>query len=84
MPDPGYLLFELGYLTEEVAASALGVDDKTLAGYRTGGIGPEHAVVGRAIYYSKTALAKWLEAGGTRGREQAVALTPMRRVGGRR
>jgi hypothetical protein len=80
MPDPGYLLTELEFLEEEAAAVALGIESKTLADYRKTGVGPEHAVVGRKILYSKEALLAWLKAGGTRDRGgDVVAPTPMRR-----
>jgi hypothetical protein len=65
---PGYLLTELGYVDEIEAATAIDVTHKTLVGYRQQGIGPEYTEVARRILYSKTALAKWLETGGTRGR----------------
>jgi hypothetical protein len=65
---PGYLLSQLGYIDEIEAAAAIDVTQKTLVGYRQQGIGPEFTEVARRILYSKTALAKWLETGGTRGR----------------
>jgi hypothetical protein len=65
---PGYLLAELGFVDEIEAAAAIDVTPKTLVEYRKQGIGPEFTEVARRILYSKAALAKWLEAGGTRGR----------------
>jgi Helix-turn-helix domain len=65
-PPEGYLLTELGYLDEIEAAAALNIEPKTLAEYRKTGVGPDYAVVARRILYSKAALAKWLEAGGSR------------------
>ena len=58
------LLLELGYLAEDATAAALGIEPKTLETYRKEGSGPEHAVVGRSIYYSREAIAVRPKAGG--------------------
>jgi hypothetical protein len=64
---PGHLLTELGYLDEIDASLALGVTIQTLVQYRKAGIGPEHTVIARKVFYSRDALAGWLANGGTRG-----------------
>lgn len=66
----GPLLLELGYLSERDAAAALGLHEQTLAQYRRQSIGPEHAQLARLVVYSRSALQRWLESGGTRGRDQ--------------
>jgi hypothetical protein len=66
LPPNGDLLREWGYLDEARAAFSLDLSPQTLIDYRKSGIGPEFAVCGRAILYSRDSLQKWLEAGGTR------------------
>ena len=44
--------------------------EKTLIEYRKAGCGPKHAEIARRILYSRKALAEWLDAGGTRGRDE--------------
>jgi hypothetical protein len=65
-PAPGYLLAELGYEDEIEAAASLDLTPKTLGEYRKQGIGPDYCEVGRRIFYSREARAKWLANGGTR------------------
>jgi hypothetical protein len=63
---PGFLLAELGYLTETEAAEALDLSLPTWVEYRKRGTGPEYTVVGRKIFYSVDGIAEWLANGGTR------------------
>ena len=63
---PGYLIDDLGYLTEIQAAAALGITAKTLIEYRQAGTGPQHVELARKIYYGPRRLAEWLDAGGAR------------------
>jgi hypothetical protein len=82
LPPQGFLLKDLGYLEEPIAAIALDLMPPTLIEYRKAGIGPDYTVVGRTIFYSPTSLQKWLENGGTRAfehgptREAALAERP--------
>jgi hypothetical protein len=66
LPPQGFLLDELDYLEERLAAIALDLAPQTFTDYRKAGIGPEYTIVGRTILYSKGNLQKWLDAGGTR------------------
>jgi hypothetical protein len=70
LPPQGFLLEDLGYLEEPLAAIALNLMPPTLVEYRKRGIGPDYTVVGRTILYSRANLQKWLENGGTRAFEQ--------------
>jgi hypothetical protein len=81
MPEPGYLLAELEYLEEADAADALGIALATLQGYRKNRSGPDYTEVGRGIFYSKQALAAWLQAGGTKAceRDDVTPITNRRR-----
>ena len=74
LPPQGFLLDELGYLDEQMAAIALDVALQTLIEYRKGGIGPDYAIVGRTVFYSPGNLKKWLEAGGTRASIESGAI----------
>lgn len=52
------------WLSEEAAAAALGLTEKTLIAYRKGGVGPAFSLIGRGIFYSHASLEAWLAAGG--------------------
>jgi len=65
LPPNGSLLADLDYLNEARAAIALNVGTPTLIGYRKAGVGPKFTLIGRRVFYSRTALKEWLEAGGT-------------------
>ncbi|MBR0848796.1 hypothetical protein JQ543_13670 [Bradyrhizobium diazoefficiens] len=64
------LLREFGYIPEAEVAAGIGLTEGTLATYRKQGVAPDHCEVARAIYYSKEAIAAWLKAGGSRGKDQ--------------
>jgi hypothetical protein len=70
LPPQGFLLEPFGFLTEPLAAIAIDLMPTTLVEYRKAGIGPEYALVGRTVLYSRDNLKKWLENGGTRAFEQ--------------
>ena len=65
LPPQGFLLEQLGYLKEPLAAIALDIRLPTLIEYRKKKIGPKFAVIGRTIWYGPTHLQEWVEAGGT-------------------
>ena len=70
LPPQGFLLEPFGFLTEPLAAIAIDLQPATLIEYRKAGIGPEYAIVGRTVLYSRDNLKKWLENGVTRAFEQ--------------
>jgi hypothetical protein len=72
LPPNGYLIDDLNYVEEPVAAIAINVALQTMTGYRKLGIGPEYTIVGRKILYSRDSLQAWLAAGGTRGCEERI------------
>ena len=74
LPAQGFLLEDLGYVDEAIAAIALDVAVQTLIEYRKAGVGPTHAIVGRRVLYSKENLQKWLNAGGTRAFAESGAI----------
>jgi excisionase family DNA binding protein len=59
-------------LTAEQAAEYLQVPAETLRRWRSLGVGPRHAKVGRHVRYRQAALDRWLE---ERERESAARAT---------
>jgi hypothetical protein len=51
--------FEL--LTPEDLASLIGVDTRTLAGWRAGKIGPDVTRLGRAVFYRYEDVRRWID-----------------------
>jgi hypothetical protein len=72
LPPNGFLLADLDYIPEPLAAIALDTAPQTLIKYRKLGCGPEYTLLGRRILYSRAKLQAWLEAGGTRGCEERI------------
>jgi hypothetical protein len=52
---------ELGILTEEEAAAALGRDVKTLRAWRYDRCGPRYVKAGSAVIYRREAILEWLK-----------------------
>lgn len=73
LPPQGYLLAELGYIEEPMAAIAIDVSAPTMIDYRKRGIGPDYTIVGRTVLYHPTKLGEWLANGGTRQFEEAAS-----------
>ena len=76
LPPQGFLLEPFGFLTEPLAAIAIDLQPATLIEYRKAGIGPDYAIVGRTVLYSRDNLKKWLEAGGTKASSGSVLVFP--------
>lgn len=53
-------LARAGWLTRPQAAALLGVSPATLARWARAGDGPDHAAIGRRIYYSSDAIVAYL------------------------
>lgn len=66
LPTLGPLLIELEFRDEPTAAAELGINEQTLMEYRKAGIGPEHAILARKVFYSKKSLRRWLRRGAAR------------------
>jgi helix-turn-helix protein len=60
----GSLLIEMGYMSEDNAARAVGLKTSTLRAYRKAKTGPRHTVIARRILYLRADLESWLRAGG--------------------
>jgi Helix-turn-helix domain len=65
-----------GYVAEAVLAERLGVKIVTLRRWAMRRVGPARTHIGRRIYYSDAAIARWLA-----GREEKVE-APSRRAAG--
>ena len=72
LPPNGFLLADLDYIPEPLAAIALDTAPQTLIKYRKLGCGPEYTLLGRRILYSRAKLQAWLETGGTRGCDERI------------
>lgn len=68
--QPAVRIFPDGRLDTENAATYLGLNEKTLANYRSKGIGPKFVKRGR-IFYFKADLDEWLAAGRAQSTAQA-------------
>ena len=73
LPPNGFLLADLDYIPEPLAAIALDTAPQTLIKYRKLGCGPEYTLLGRRILYSRAKLQAWLETGGTRGCDERIS-----------
>jgi hypothetical protein len=61
------------FLTKDELAAELGRNARTLDRWEVLGIGPPRTLIGRAIFYRRTSVQRWLAAQENQGRSDTAA-----------